>query len=302
NAHRFLQIVKPELAVFVKYEYWYHHLSGLSARGIPVLLVSALFRADAVFFKWYGGFYRKILFLFRQLFVQDEASLQRLTNAGIGHASVGGDTRFDRVSRIASEAQDLPLIRGFAQSGPLLVAGSTWPDDDRMLAEAVAGKDLRLIIAPHEITPAHLQLLSTLFPRSVRYSELEGGKNAESGVLVIDNIGMLSRLYRYGSIAYIGGGFNKSGIHNTLEAAVWGKPVLFGPNYSKFREARELIGRGAAFSMATAGELREKLEELMGDVQIMETAGAAAGDYVRSNTGATERIMNYIQANRLLTR
>ncbi|HEU4471150.1 MAG TPA: glycosyltransferase N-terminal domain-containing protein [Flavisolibacter sp.] len=301
NAKRFIGIVKPELVVFIKYEYWYHHLSALAFRHIPVLLVSAIFRPGQAFFKWYGSFYRQILFLFRHIFVQDEESLNRLKNAGISHCSVSGDTRFDRVAKIALNAADLPLIASFTGGSPTLVAGSTWPDDEQLLAACIGNSVQKLIIAPHEINEGHLEQIDKLFPDSIRYSSLVKDSSLKARVLVIDNIGMLSRLYRYGTLAYIGGGFNKSGIHNTLEAAVWGKPVLFGPQYQKFREARELVALSAAFSVRDQAGLQQKLAQWLENEAEQEKAGLAAGRYVQENTGATGRVLEYVQANRLLT-
>ncbi len=299
NAKRFVQIVQPKLVVFVKYEYWYHHLKAVADQKIPLLLISSIFRKRQVFFKWYGEFYRNILKLFTKIFVQDEDSKQLLHFINIKHCSVNGDTRFDRVATIAGNANPLDNISKFIGSSKVIVAGSTWPDDEQLLTYLNSINDCKLIIAPHEINPAHLEKTGTLFPASVLYSKMN--EHTNSKVLVVDNIGMLSRLYQYATITYIGGGFNKSGIHNTLEAAVWSKPVIFGPNYQKFKEAKELIEEGAAFSIENETELKEVVQKLFTNIERLKESSVAAGLYVQKNRGATEKIVSYIQENRLLT-
>lgn len=303
NAVRFLDLVKPELAIFVKYEYWYHHLKTAAERHIPLLLVSAIFRKNQPFFKSYGDFYRSILGFYNRIFVQDSESQQLLESINISNCIVSGDTRFDRVAAIAANFSELALIKRFVQDDRILVAGSTWPDDEQLLADfyhSYTGK-LKLIIAPHEINKAHIDHLFSLFPNAIAYSQLEQSFK-EASVLIIDNVGMLSRLYRYATLTYIGGGFNKSGIHNTLEAAVWGKPVLFGPNYQKFKEARDLVDRKAGFSISNAEELKRIATELLRDEVLLQQSSTIARSYVEENRGATQKIMDYIQANRLLTR
>jgi 3-deoxy-D-manno-octulosonic-acid transferase len=303
NAERFLELVKPELVVFVKYEYWYHHLKIAAERRIPLLLVSAIFRKNQPFFKSYGGFYRRILGYYNRLFVQDNESRQLLESINIRHCTVSGDTRFDRVIAIAANFTKLELIERFVQHDRVFVSGSTWPDDEKLLADfyhTYTGT-LKLIIAPHEINKAHIDHLFSLFPNAIAYSQLEQSSK-EASVLIIDNVGMLSRLYRYATLTYIGGGFNKSGIHNTLEAAVWGKPVLFGPNYQKFREARDLVDRRAGFSITHAEDLKRIATELLQDQGLLEQSSTAARTYVDENIGAAQKIMDYIQENRLLTK
>lgn len=327
NAKKFIDIVHPRLVVFVKYEYWFHHLNTAAFHHIPILLVSAIFRKDAVFFKSYGKFFRQLLFLFRHLFVQDEASQDLLKQNGIAHCSVSGDTRFDRVKKIASQFTELEVIPDFINESPVIIAGSTWPDDEKMLASYMKQSKAKLIIAPHEITPGHINSIQQMFPGSFTYSSVKGflsgshagnaavwerineqqetdtrKKLATARVLIIDNIGMLSRIYHYATISYIGGGFNSSGIHNTLEAAVYGKPVLFGPNYQKFKEARDLIAVGAAYSVSDTNGLIKKLDHLLNDPILLNSSGAAAAAYVNDNTGAREKLLHYIQEKRLLTR
>ena len=311
NAERFVLMLQPRLVVFIKYDFWYHHLKTVQERGIPLLLVAALFRENQVFFKWYGTLHRSMLHFFTHLFVQDEASVALLKKNGVTHCSATGDTRFDRVAAIAGHAQPVPFIDTFKGQHQLLVAGSTWPEDEKMLLQAtVLLPELKLLLAPHEVNSGHIKQIEQLFGKTLLYSTVleNSGKNidvqeqlAASRVLVIDNVGMLSRLYHHASITYIGGGFNKSGIHNTLEAAVYGRPVIFGPNYMKFREARELMETGAAFSYTDAVELTTLLQDFTQHKQQAEQAGKKAAGYVQQNKGATEKILRFIQEKRLLT-
>lgn len=307
NAERFFKLVHPELVIFVKYEFWYHHLSVAAFHHVPILLISATFRKEQVFFRWYGSFFRQMLHLFRHLFVQDGASVTLLHAAGVTHASISGDTRFDRVATIAEKKTEIPAIAAFLANKPAIVAGSTWEDDDALLAAyATSQSQTKLIIAPHEITAAHLDTLRQLFPGLVLYStvqkgdvtfaELEGAQ-----VLVIDSVGLLSRLYAYATLTYVGGGFTKDGIHNILEAAVWGKPVIFGPNYRKYREAKELIQAEGACSIATAAEFKKIADDLLSNKSHLQTFSTNARSYIEENTGATKKIMDMIQEKRLLT-
>lgn len=325
NARRFIELVKPELVIFVKYEYWYHHLSVAAFHHIPLLMVSAIFRKDQLFFKWYGKFYRQILFLFRQIFVQDENSLGLLKSNNIGHCSLSGDTRFDRVRRIAHQFSEIPLLKEFKGEKKTIVAGSTWEQDEEILADYVKDRPIKIVIAPHEIRKEHILFLQGKFPDCIRYSELKNlyehnevekvsiwnainkqqdndllAKLENAKTLIIDSMGLLSKLYQYATITYVGGGF-KNGIHNTLEAVVYGKPVVFGPKYNKFKEARDLIENGAAFCVTNSEELKIKMDHFLNDPEELLKAGNAAKNYVEINTGATQKIMQFIYANRLLT-
>jgi 3-deoxy-D-manno-octulosonic-acid transferase len=309
HASRFLNLVQPKLVLFIKYDFWYHHLKEVHKRKIPLLLVSALFRKDQVFFQWYGKFQLRLLHFFTRLFVQDEASYGLLKKFRVNQCTVSGDTRFDRVLTIVGNFQPVPFIDHFVQERKTIVAGSTWPEDEERLHEVLKKfGGVKLIIAPHEVDTAHVDSIARLFQNSIRYSGLQSAAPevvqaslAKADVLIIDNVGLLSRLYRYATVTYVGGGFNRSGIHNTLEAAVFGKPVLFGPNYKKFREARELIGCGAAFSFASEAELASRLEDILGNEDVLQKSSAAAVDYVRNNGGATQMVITYIQEKRLLT-
>jgi 3-deoxy-D-manno-octulosonic-acid transferase len=296
NAKRFLEIVNPSLVIFVKYEFWFYYLKKIKYRNIPLILVSALFWKEMSFFKWYGAMQRKMLSRFDHLFVQDQTSKQLLDDIGLSSiTSISGDTRFDRVIDIAESAEPLPLIEQFIRGDKTIIAGSTWPEDEEVLKQlmnAVNDPSLKLIMAPHEISEKHLASITELFPDSIRYSQL--GSNTGSNVLIIDNIGLLSRLYKYATISYIGGGFGK-GIHNTLEAAVYGKPVIFGPVFHKFKEAADLIKKGGAFTISSADESINIISELLADGKKLNESGKSAGDYVYSNRGATDRIIQFLK-------
>ncbi len=301
NAKKLVAAVRPSLVIFSKYDFWYHHLRAVSKAGVPLLLISAIFRPGQSFFQWFGGFQRIMLRRFRHLFVQDQTSIDLLHSRGIKQCSISGDTRFDRVLAIRQNGTPIPLVAQFVSNSPVLVAGSSWPSDEHLLQQMHF--DLKIIIAPHEINDGHIAALQQTFPKNVLHSEAAANpyllKDAQ--VLIINNIGMLSRLYQYATITYVGGGFIPSGIHNTLEAAVWGKPVIFGPTHEKFREAQGLIDAGAGYSIANAADLQETMERLLHNKAALEAASVAAEQYVQENGGATERIMRYIQENRLLT-
>ncbi len=309
NARRFLEIVHPSLVIFVKYEFWYYYLKKIKYRNIPLLLISALFRKDMSFFKWYGGLQRKILSRFDHLFVQTAASKKLIDNIGLGDiCSVSGDTRFDRVIEIAEQFQPLAAIEQFAGSSRVIVAGSTWPEDEIVLQKAFSALEAyapKLILAPHEITDKRLEELSRLFPDSVRYSSLANGGAVTGNYLIIDNYGMLSRLYHYGHITYVGGGLTNNGVHNVLEAAVYNKIVFMGPYYQKYSEAVGLVQSGGGISFMDEKRDGVMLAQLINSLWNHEDDFArgsnAAGNYVRSNRGATQIILQFIQEKRLLT-
>ena len=308
NAKRFVEITNPQLVLWVKYDYWYYYLAQLKQKNIPLLLISGVFRKDQPFFKWYGRLHRYMLECFRHLFVQTEESAQLLKKVGLTESvSVAGDTRFDRVLEIAGNKRPLPEIDQFCDSKPVIVAGSTWAEDEEELDHyANTHPQIRFIVAPHDISEERLKQAEGLFTRCTRYSELSNiaGSNNDDGVpnvLLIDNIGMLSQLYRYATITYVGGGFGNDGVHNVLEAAVYSKPVIFGPEYEKYIEAVELVERGAAYSIESAVEIEKLMNDMLADTNWLNESGEAAGNYVRSKEGATQRILAYIQENRLLT-
>jgi len=295
NVNKFLDIVHPCMAFFIKYEFWTNYLNELKKRRIPIYSVSSIFRKDQVFFKWYGNSYRKVLKNFDQLFVQNEASKRFLAKIGVHNVTVVGDTRFDRVLEIRQQAKELPLIELFKGNFPTLVAGSSWaPDEDLFLEYFNTHPEMKLIIAPHVIDENHLvEIISKLKRPYVRYSKANAPNVQKADCLIIDCFGLLSSIYRYGEIAYIGGGFGV-GIHNVLEAAVYGMPVIFGPKYSKFMEAKQLIEANGAFSIASYDELRPLLDEMLANKDFLLEKGANADNYVKSNLGATERVLNNI--------
>ena len=303
NAKLFFEIVKPSLVVFVKYDYWYYYLNECKNRKIPLLLVSGIFRKDQPFFKWYGNLHRSMLNCFTHFFIQDKESLQLLQSTNIINATVAGDTRFDRVSEIAENFTPIPEIEKFCSDSPVLVAGSTWPQDENLIKDTTVNfSDFKIIIAPHEIHREHIDQLKLIFPNAMLYSQLKAHNTQPitSNCLIIDNIGMLSKLYHYATIAYVGGGFNK-GIHNILEAAVYGRPVLFGPNYKKFKEAVGLIEKGGGICITSSNEFSAILQKLINNKTELELSSKNSFEFVKQNKGATEKILDYIKANRLLT-
>lgn len=305
TAKRFLEISKPSLVIFVKYEFWYYYLKKIKYRQVPLLLVSALFWEKMSFFKWYGGLQRKMLSRFDQLFVQNSQSAELMKGIGLSDITrISGDTRFDRVVDIAEKANTLPSIETFIKGRRAIVAGSTWPEDEQLLSEVLSslGADFVLIIAPHEIDAKHLSDLRQRFPEAFFYSQYETMEavNSSSQVLIIDSIGLLSRLYQYAYVSYIGGGFGR-GIHNTLEAAVYGRPVIFGPVHHKFKEATDLLQNGGANSVNNATECLLFIQSLMADQENYRLRAGNAREYVYGNRGATKIILDYIQEKRLLT-
>jgi 3-deoxy-D-manno-octulosonic-acid transferase len=307
NARQLLDLAKPQLVLWVKYEYWHYYLHEIKRRRIPLLLISGAFREGQVFFKNYGSFHNRMLSCFSHLFVQSEESKKMLGTIGFSeNVTVSGDTRFDRVINIAENFQPIPFIDSFIREQQVIVAGSTWEEDEEELDHyANTHPEIKFIIAPHEIDEEHLLDVEKLFQQSIRYSKWKEDTVSSAGisknVLIIDNIGMLASLYHYATITYVGGGFGDDGVHNVLEAAVYGKPVIFGPVYEKFREAMELEDAEGAFSIENALELEDVLNKLLTNTDECNRAGDASKNYVYSNKGATEKIISFIQENRLLT-
>ncbi len=298
NAQNFIQTINPKLAVFTKYEYWYFYMDELYQREIPLYVISAIFRPQQIFFRNYGGFYREMLFLVQHFFVQDEASKQLLAEINIDAVFVSGDTRFDRVWQNAQNVEPVASIAVFKADQSVFIAGSTWPPDEDLIANLVfIHPNQKFIIAPHEISTEKIKNLLQKLPaeKTIRYSEITADESVlkQKQVLVIDNIGLLSKLYQYGNIAYIGGGFG-TGIHNTLEAAAFGLPVIFGPVYHKFKEARDLIDLNAGFSIINEASLQSIVSKLMTDKKFYADASTQAKNYTRYHTGATEIICKYI--------
>lgn len=295
NARKWLQLIQPQCAFFIKYEFWRNYLYQLHQQQIPTYLVAGIFRKEQLFFKWYGKFFKNILSYFTHLFVQNQYSLQLLKHHQIHHASYAPDTRFDRVAHIAQQAKELPFIEQFKGEKKLLVLGSSWPADESLFATISPNilVHYKLLIAPHEIHESHLQQIESLYSgQCVRYSV--GIKKTallqEQPILIIDNIGMLSSIYQYGDITYIGGGFGV-GIHNILEAAIFGMPIIFGPNYHKFQEAKDLVDLKAAFSIQDTTQLQNILQQLQENQSIYNHASQQAQNYVQQHTGGTQLIL-----------
>ena len=305
NAAKFFDIVNPQLIIFIKYEFWHYYIHEAKQRGVPMLLASAVFRKSQPFFQWYGEFHRKMLQSFSFLFVQDQHSVELLNSINITNVGVTGDTRFDRVLAISHEFKPIENIESFCGSHPVIVAGSTWTEDDKELDHyANTNQHIRFIIAPHDISKARIDECLALYKNVITFSQLQQMNNEQrstANVLVIDNIGLLSKLYSYATITYVGGGFGADGVHNVLEAAVYGKPVVFGPEYEKYIEAVQLLEAGGAFTVSTALELEKQFDALFDDPFSYKHACIASKDFVESNTGATEKIMAFIQEKRLFT-
>ncbi len=303
NAQKFISILKPTLVFWVKYEYWFYYLETLKENNITVILVSAVFRKSQPFFKWYGAIWKKILQSFNKIFVQNSESVSLLQTIGFAQNTIlAGDTRFDRVIDIAENSAALPeILLDFAKNSKVVIAGSTWEEDEEELVHYVnANKDIKFIIAPHEIDEERIADVKKLFKNSILFSQLKESKS-DAQVIIIDSIGMLSSLYQLADVAYIGGGFNGSGIHNILEAAVFGKPIIFGPVYEKFSEAKQLVEMKGAFSIANAIELEGLLDALLKNDNFLATTGAICKKFVYEHSGATNKIMEYIHEKRLLT-
>ncbi|MEA5005493.1 MAG: glycosyltransferase N-terminal domain-containing protein [Rikenellaceae bacterium] len=304
NAVAFLDTVQPSMALFIKYEYWFNYLFELKRRNIPTYVVSAIFMPGQRFFSWYGSIFRKMLECFSHIFVQDVMSKKLLEAIGIHNVTVTGDTRFDRVKSVAAAGKDIPQIEMFSKGHSCWVAGSTWPTDEKIIVSALRKlPDNKLIIAPHEVDKKHIENLLTLFKdyKVVRYTELSDREINEqlksileaADIMIIDTIGILSSVYRYCDFAYIGGGFG-TGIHNILEAATYGVPVLFGPKYTRFKEAVDLVAQGGANSIATHEELEIWCGRYLNDSGLRKGNGKICFDYISKNIGATRKVLDGI--------
>ena len=296
NVKRFLDIVRPKMAIFVKYEFWGNYLRELHRRNIPTYIISAIFRENQVFFKPWGGMFRKMLGCFDTLFVQNEESRKLLDGIGIKNVVVTGDTRFDRVATVRAAAREFPLIEQMVSDAKFtFVMGSSWqPDEDIVIPYFNSHPEMKLILAPHEFDRERLlELMGRINRKSVLYSQAHINDMTEVDCLIIDSFGLLSSLYRYGQAAYVGGGFG-SGIHNINEAAVYGIPVIFGPRYQKFREACDLVAREGAFSITNAEEFANHMDRLLTDADHLQHTGEIAASYIKENLGATQRIYDRI--------
>jgi 3-deoxy-D-manno-octulosonic-acid transferase len=296
NARDFIDTIQPAMAIFTKYEYWYHFFNEMHRRDLPLYIISGIFRPKQVFFKWYGGLHRKMLGFVSWFFVQDDRSKVLLQQLNINNVTISGDTRFDRVWANAQQPKAIPAVDEFKNKHKIFIAGSTWPPDEKLIAALVSQcPDWKFIIAPHEISEEEIARLISILPENstIRYSQISH-LTSHISCLIIDNIGMLSSLYQYADVAYIGGGFG-AGIHNTLEAAAFGLPVIFGPEYSKFKEAHDLIALQAGFSIADEAGLKAITNRLINNQAFYGAASEKIRKYVKEHTGATAAIMNHIK-------
>jgi 3-deoxy-D-manno-octulosonic-acid transferase len=295
NAEKFIHLVNPEFVIFVKYEFWNNYISGLYKKGVPLYLISAIFRPGQHFFKWYGSFFRGILKKFTIIFVQDEHSLKLLSGIGLKNILLAGDTRFDRVVQITGTAKEIRELEQFIGDEKMFLAGSSWRQDEEIISQYINkyADKMKWVFAPHEIHASNIDRLEKLFNvTTVRFSEFSEEK-AKARVMILDNIGMLSSAYKYAYIAAVGGGFGK-GIHNILEPACWGIPVMFGPRYGNFREAVELIIEKGAMKFESFREFSTILDKWLSDGQFYLKSARSSADYTRKNTGATNLIIKEI--------
>lgn len=292
NVCRFLDLLRPSIAIFIKYEFWGNYLRELRRRQIPTYIISAIFRPDQIFFRPYGGLFRRMLRTYAHLYVQNETSRELLAGIGIHNVSVVGDTRFDRVVDIRRQAKKLPIAEAFSAGRQVLIAGSSWPKDEDIFIDYFnRHPELRLIIAPHEIHESHItEILGKLKRPAVRYTQTNEAEAATADCLIVDCFGLLSSIYQYGQMAYIGGGFGV-GIHNVPEAAVYGIPVVFGPNYRKFQEAKDLIADQGAFSISTPDEFEKLMQHFENGEEYRRQCGENAATYIYTHTGATKTIL-----------
>jgi 3-deoxy-D-manno-octulosonic-acid transferase len=310
NAKKWLNILKPDLVLWVKYEYWYFYLQEIKSRNIPLLMISGVYRSNQIFFRWYGTFYKKMLSSFTYFFLQNKNSKEQLEKIiPAKKITVAGDTRCDRVIDIAENFIEIPGIREFCNESKVIVMGSTWEEDEtEWIHFARQHPEIKFIIAPHEIDAENIADVKKEFEGSVFYSEWVSEVSAindealgrEFHCLIIDNIGMLSRLYYYATITYVGGGFGDDGLHNILEAAVYGKPVIFGPEHEKNFEAQELINCGGAISIENAIELEKMINQLLKNETELSSRSVAAKKYVYKNAGASDKVISFIKANKLI--
>lgn len=297
NAIKFLDLVNPKLVIFVKYEIWPNYLRSLSQRNIPTLLISALFKENQIYFKSYGGFMRKTLHNFTHIFVQDTKSIELLSKINIKNTAISGDTRFDRVIEILERDNNLAFMENFKNGAKTLVAGSTWPDDEEVLVPYIntGESSLKFVLAPHNIKPEHInKLKSSINKKTILYSELENKDLSAYEVLIIDTIGLLTKIYSYAEISYVGGGF-ATGLHNTLEPAVYGIPVIIGPSFKGFKEAEDLVNKGGVLVVKSPAEFFTLVNNLLKDEEHLKRTGDINSTYVSENKGASIQIMAYVR-------
>ena len=300
NAKKFIKLVQPSIAIFIKYEIWPNYLIELKKQNIPTLLVSGIFRENQIFFKSYGGWMRKSLNTFTSFFVQDQTSKELLNSIAINEVNIAGDTRFDRVQKLVETNEKLPFVNDFKNESYLLVAGSTWlEDEEKLLAyiNNIAKKDEKFIIAPHNIKAEEiLRLKNSLQKKTVLFTEKEGKNLSDYQVMIVDTVGILSKIYAYANVAYIGGGYTKSGVHNTLEAATYGLPIVIGPNFKKFKEVKDLVSLKGCVSVNNSNDLSEFLKSMYQDSEVRAEKSRITKNYVTQNLGATQKIMKTVKA------
>ena len=297
NAQQFLKLVHPELAFFIKYEYWPNYLNELRKLKTPTYLISGIFRENQLFFKWYGGFYRKALETFTYFFVQNDSSKQLLFRLGKTNVAVSGDSRFDRVATILEKDNTLDFIKLFKNETLTLVVGSSWPKDESLLVDYInqTSEKVKFIIAPHNIKSDQiLELQNSISKKVVLFSEKENKNLADYDVFIIDTIGILTKIYSYADIAYVGGGFGNPGVHNILEPATFGVPIVTGPNFSHFAEATALVNNGGCISIANKKELSDAFSNLISNEDIRHEKGHICSTFVQMNKGATKIVLNYL--------
>jgi len=297
NAKRFLKLAHPELAFFIKYEFWLNYLKELEESQTPTYLISGIFRDNQMFFKWYGGFYRKALNAFTYFFVQNESSKEKIEALGFHNVLVSGDTRFDRVNAILERDNTLDFIENFKNNQTTIVIGSSWQKDEVLLAQYInqAPENVKFIIAPHNIKADQISSLKSQITKSVvLFSEKQNSDLSNYQVFIIDTVGLLTKIYSYGTIAYVGGGFGNPGIHNILEPATFGIPILIGPNYSNFAEATQLVELGGCTVISNKEELKNSLDAFVNDENLVKEKGKICESYIQNNTGATNSIMEIV--------
>jgi 3-deoxy-D-manno-octulosonic-acid transferase len=297
NAKRFLKLVHPELAFFIKYEFWLNYLKELENSKTPTYLISGIFRDNQMFFKWYGGFYRKALKAFTYFFVQNESSKEKIEVLGFQNVIVSGDTRFDRVNAILERDNTLDFIENFKNNTPTIIIGSSWPKDEALLIEYIndAPSTVKFIIAPHNIKADQIANLKSQITKStILFSEKENQDLSNYNVFIIDTIGLLTKIYSYGTIAYVGGGFGNPGIHNILEPATFGIPIVIGPNYSNFAEAVQLVNLGGCLVISNAEELKQNLDLLLNNKSFLKEKSQICKSYIQDHKGATNTIMKIV--------
>ena len=298
NAKKFLKLAHPELAFFIKYEFWLNYLKELENNKIPTYLISGIFRDNQMFFKWYGGFYRKALTAFTYFFVQNEKSKEKIEAIGFKNVIVSGDTRFDRVAAILERDNTVDFIKKFKNNTPTIVIGSSWPKDETLLAEYInqTSENVKFIIAPHNIKQDQISSLkSQITKATVLFSEKDSKTDlSKFNVFIVDTVGLLTKIYSYGTIAYVGGGFGNPGIHNILEPATFGIPIIIGPNYSNFAEAVELVKIGGCIVISNDAELKQSFDRLLLDENYLKEKSQICKSYIKENKGATESIMKIV--------